>query len=253
MATLVDSHKRQYSREYYLPVGDKEEKVCKQFFKKLFSVSDGRLTRLLKPKFLGGTPPQDRRGKHSNKRTSDTSINQIKSFINKFPCYESHYSRIKNLNRKYLSPNLNLNIIYKLYKNEVSEPVSIYVFRDVFNKQFNLHFHSPISDSCKKCDYFNMKLKCLTNDDEKSIIETERELHHRKAESAREAMKLDAREAKENNNITCIAFDLMKTLSTPIISTGICYYKRQLWTYCLGIHNLGTDNAIMYVWNESLG
>ncbi|KAL4132257.1 hypothetical protein QTP88_009449 [Uroleucon formosanum] len=35
----------------------------------------------------------------------------------------------------------------------------------------------------------------------------------------------------------------MKTLATPIVSTRICYYKRQLWTYCLGIHDLTTDNA----------
>ncbi|CAI6352913.1 unnamed protein product [Macrosiphum euphorbiae] len=76
-----------------------------------------------------------------------------------------------------------------------------------------------------------MKLKFLT--DEKAIIENEKQLHHRKSEKAREGMKLDATEAKLNNNITCIAFDLMKTLATPIVSTGICYYKRQLWTYCL--------------------
>lgn len=45
----------------------------------------------------------------------------------------------------------------------------------------------------------------------------------------------------------------MKTLATPIVSTRICYYKRQLWTYCLGIHDLTTDNATMYVWDELLG
>lgn len=151
-------------REYYLPIGGKEEKVCKMFFKKLFSVSDGRITRLLKPKHVGGTPPQDRRGKHSGNRTNNTRINKVKDFINKFPSYESHYSRMKNLNRKYLSKNLNLKIIYNLYKNEVSEPVFYYVFKDVLNKQFNLHFHAPISDSCKKCDSFNIKLKFLTND-----------------------------------------------------------------------------------------
>lgn len=207
----------------------------------------------MKTKLVGGTPPQDQRGKHSGNKTNNTRINKIKDFINQFPSYESHYSRIKNLNRKYLSPSLNLKIIYNLYKNEISEPVSYYVFKDVFNKEFNLHFHAPISDSCKKCDAFNMKIKFLTNDDEKSIVENERELYQRKAKKARESMKLDATEAKLNNNITCIAFDLMKTLATPIVSTGICYCKRQLWTYCLGIHDLATDNGTTYVWDESIG
>lgn len=154
----VDSDKRSFSREYYLPIGGKEERVCKMFFIELFSVSDGRITRLLKTKLVGGTPPQDQRGKHSGNKTNNTIINKIKDFINTFSSYESHYSRIKNLNRKYLSPSLNLKIIYNLYKNEISEPVSYYVFKDVFNKEFNLHFHAPISDSCKKCDIFVMLL-----------------------------------------------------------------------------------------------
>jgi len=130
----VDSDKRSFSREYYLPICDgKEEKVCKMFFKELFFVSDGRITRILKSKLVGSFPPQDQRGKHSGNRTNDTRINEIKDFINTFPSYESHYSRLKNLNKKYLSPNLNLKIIYNLYKNEVSEQVSFYVFQDVFN------------------------------------------------------------------------------------------------------------------------
>ena len=66
-------------------------------------------------------------------------------------------------------------------------------------------------------------------------------------------MKKDQELAKTNPDaLTVIAFDLMKTLPTPIISTGICYYKRQLWTYCLGIHNLGTNEVFMYTWDESI-
>nr|CAI5835143.1 unnamed protein product [Callosobruchus analis] len=44
----------------------------------------------------------------------------------------------------------------------------------------------------------------------------------------------------------------MTTLPTPVLSTGICYYKRQLWTYCLGIHNLGSNEVFMYTWDESI-
>lgn len=54
------------------------------------------------------------------------------------------------------------------------------------------------------------------------------------------------------NQVTVIAFDLMKTLVTPSLSVGIAYYKRQLWIYNLGIHNLATNDAYMYVWNESM-
>lgn len=66
-------------------------------------------------------------------------------------------------------------------------------------------------------------------------------------------MRKDGDIVKTNpNEVTAIAFDLMKTLPTPVLSTGICYYKRQLWTYCLGIHNLGNNEVFMYTWDESI-
>lgn len=58
------------------------------------------------------------------------------------------------------------------------------------------------------------------------------ERHQQEAQTARNQMKMDA-EAKDDDT-TVFAFDLMKTLPTPVLSTGITYYKRQLWTYCLG-------------------
>ncbi|CAH1960750.1 unnamed protein product [Acanthoscelides obtectus] len=66
--------------------------------------------------------------------------------------------------------------------------------------------------------------------EKRQSLTTEMELHQRKAQSAREGVKSDAVVAKNNSEVTAIAFDLMKTLPTPVISTGISYYKRQLWT-----------------------
>lgn len=66
-------------------------------------------------------------------------------------------------------------------------------------------------------------------------MEAQKELHLRKAELARAEMKKDGEDASERENETvAIAFDLMKTLPVPVLSTGVTYYKRQLWTYCLG-------------------
>nr|CAI5828727.1 unnamed protein product [Callosobruchus analis] len=61
----------------------------------------------------------------------------------------------------------------------------------------------------------------------------------------------DAEFAKDvNHDLTVIAFDLMSTLPTPHLSTGVCYYKRQLWTYCFNINNLSTGDSYMYIWDE---
>lgn len=65
-----------------------------------------------------------------------------------------------------------------------------------------------------------MKLKFSTDNEEKSILENEKKLHQRKADKAREGIQFDGTRAKGNNDITYIAFDLIKTL---VLSTGICY------------------------------
>lgn len=92
-----------------------------------------------------------------------------------------------------------------------------------------------------------MKLKFSTYDEEKSVLENEKKLHQRIADNIRKAMQIDGTRTKENDDITCIAFDVMKILTTPVISTGICYYKKQLQKYCFDVHNLGNNNVIVYV------
>lgn len=248
--------KRSKTRIYSLPKesGDMV-KVCKLFFKNCLQVSDGRLTRALSNKTKGGqltTAPLDRRGKHPPKnKTKENDIENVKSFINNFARYKSHYSRNKNPNREYLSPDLNISKLFAMYQQseEPDVKVSKSVFSKIFNEDFNLHFRYPLTDTCKKCDSYNIKIKSTTSE-EKLALEREKELHLRMAEAARNGMKEDA--VKDKNTTTVIAFDLMKTLATPSISTGIAYYKRQLWTYCLGIHNLATGKAHMYVWHEGL-
>ncbi|XP_039747039.1 uncharacterized protein LOC120637854 isoform X2 [Pararge aegeria] len=255
VAGNVTSKPKEFSRLYHLPEANgKHIRVCKSFFKQVFKVSDGRLTRVLKNKPLGDPAPIDKRGRHipSNK-TPETKVNEVKDFINTFPKYDSHYTRHKSESRQYLPPHLNLSIMYSEYKSKVAGPVSKYIFEKIFNENFNLTFHAPVTDSCKRCDNFKVKIDACDNNElsKKNELTIAKELHLRKAESAMKNLKLDMQNAKQDNDTTVIIFDLMKTLPTPVISTGICYYKRQLWTYCLGIHNAGTDEMFMYVWDES--
>lgn len=246
--------RRQKTRMYYMPdENGVEKKVCKPFFQAIFQISAGRIDRLLKSKSDGAPPPCDRRGRHPpHNKTTIESKNEVKAFIEKFPCYESHYSREKSSHRKYLSPDLSIGKMYELYKDEIGErvPVSYFIFREIFNKEFNLHFHPPITDSCKKCDLFNVQIK-VADETRKQQVEFEKELHQRKAQSARDGLRNDTVLAKRGE-ATVICFDLMKTLPTPVLTAGIVYYKRQLWTYCFNIHDMGTDNSFMFVWNETV-
>lgn len=251
----TNSQRKQYTRIYNLPnENGVDVPVCKAFFKKVLAVSDGRLTRALKGKQTGGTPCEDKRGKHEPyNKTSPERVAEVVKFISLFPKYQSHYSRKKNPNRMYLAPTLNIVKMYNMYKEKSEKAVSQRIFRHIFNTKFNLKFHAPVSDSCKTCDNLEQGIKFGKSVDIINQLTVQRELHLRKAEAARSEMRNDSELAKvPENDVTTIAFDLMSTLPTPHISTGICYYKRQLWTYCLGIHNLSTNEAHMYMWNESI-
>lgn len=103
----------------------------------------------------------------------------------------------------------------------------------------------------QKSDIFITKIQTASEEDKVKLNE-EHELHLRKAEAAHNGMDSDVQTAKTDYQTTIIAFYLMKTLATPSLSVGIAYYKKQLWTYNLGIRNLSTNDAYMYVWDESI-
>ena len=168
--------------------------------------------------------------------------------------YQSHYSRKDNQYRNYLPPTLRMSTMYEKYVCNCNEndctPLSIFVFRRIFNTKFNLHFRHPQSDTCQKCDLFNNKIRCLSEGEEKNTVRRDIIIHQEMAEKAKEKMKEDTLDAHTNPNKRVLVFDLQKTLPTPVLSTGIAYYKRQMWTYNLGIHDENLKTGFMYVWSE---
>jgi hypothetical protein len=44
-------------------------------------------------------------------------------------------------------------------KEKYITPVKEWQYRHMFNNKFNLSFHQPHSDTCKKCDFFKKGLK----------------------------------------------------------------------------------------------
>ena len=249
--------RRKNSKYYYLSnTSGNDVRVCKVFFQKVLSLSDGRIARATSHK-LEGMPHTDQRGRHTpHNKTPDCDTEHAAEFIRKFQTYTSHYSRAKNPNRLYLSPDLNLSKMYEMYENHcceerIEKPVSQHVFRRIFNEKFNLSFHPPHQDTCKTCDELQVQIGGCTNEAEKCRLTASLEVHHRMADSARECLRQDTAASKSDSTLTTITFDLQKTLPTPVLTTGICYYKRQLWTYNLGVHNMEDDMGYMYLWNES--
>ena len=77
-------------------------------------------------------------------KTSASRVQYVKEHIESFPKYRSHYSRKDNPNHHYLSPSLSLSKMYNLYKDKCTEenqqPVSEWMYRKIFNCEYNLSF-----------------------------------------------------------------------------------------------------------------
>ncbi|CAH1113913.1 unnamed protein product [Psylliodes chrysocephalus] len=184
--------RRSNTRLYYLTNENGEKvKICKEFCKKINGENMSPVIKQARTKYW------------ISKILTDSS--RISHIIEK----------LKNHHRKYLSPDLSLGRMYSLYKDQTPEPVSYFVFANVFNKQLNLHFHAPVSDSCRKSDFLNVKIEASIDEAAKQQSITEQELHLRKAESAREGMKADAR-----------VFLILSYLITSKRSTDQCLDKK---------------------------
>lgn len=107
-------------------------------------------------------------------KTSPEKISEIKDFIEKFI---GKVTLHKSTNRKYMAPDLNIIKLYTLYTEQVTNPVSKFVFRKIFNEEFNLSFHPLVSDSCRKCDAYDIKIKATESEAHKNNLKQELELH----------------------------------------------------------------------------
>ena len=99
-----------------------------------------------------------------------------------------------------------------------------------------------------------MKIAVAAESDlaKKELLKLEWELHKVKAGRGYQSLKEDTAFAKLHSDTEMLTFDLEKSLPTPVLTTGIVYYKRQLWTYNIGIHNTATEVGCMHMWNESV-
>lgn len=195
------------------------------------------------------------RGKHgSHKRLTGEQLLSVRSHINKLPKYSSHYSRMKNPDRMYLNPGLTMADLYKLYcsycEDENVHPVKKWAYTKIFITEYNLAFKQPSTDTCSTCDRLQCAMNSTNSDDDKKRLALEKEVHLRKADSARDSYRMDVEGVKCSTNSMCVVFDLQKTLPTPKLQTSKVFYIRQLWTYNLIVHDCKSNSGNMFMWHE---
>lgn len=250
--------KKKLHREYYLISGD--HRVCKSFFKKVLQISEGRIENCVKKKQTNsGTSAVDLRGKHgSKKRTPAGKIQHVIKFINLMPQYESHYTRNKNMDKKYLDSTLNLKILYSEYKKYCVEngtdSVSMYMFRDIFYRKFNLRFKAPAQDTCDKCNEMEIKIKAAPiKSIERMKLIQEKTNHLTEVDHLSREYNDIVQESKLSGGARIVlVFDLEKVFETPKLSTAKAYYKRKLSTYNCCIHDATHNRSYMHIWHEAM-
>lgn len=128
------------------------------------------------------------------------------------------------------------------------------VCRNIYEREFHkmkLSFKAPKVDTCHKCDTFAMKLKVST-EEEKTEIDEEMKKHHEEADKAYEMKRRDKERCKIDTS-RCYTFDLQQCLPTPLVNSSVSFYKRQLWTYNLTMHETTQSKVRCYMWHEAEG
>ena len=247
------------SINYTIIYNNTVHKVCRIAFYHIHGITEKRVRTVLDKQLPTGVTDIDNRGRTSSNKISTERRQSVIEHINSIPKVTSHYSRAKSPHRKYLPPGLNMNTMYILYldwlkdNNSNIEPVTNHYYRDVFN-EFNIGFEPPRSDTCNYCDQVNNEIRALNVATESADINRlQGEKQHHLAVSKEVHHILKACKTIEDPSVGAIAFDLQQTLPTPKLTTGVQYYKRKLWTYNFGVHNIKTGRSVMYLWNEADG
>lgn len=230
---LIPLKRRDFSHIYSL----KNEngvayEVCRDFFLNCIQVSSNRVFNALQS-HESNAGAIENRGKCSKNKTSEFHLQAVKKFIDRIPKYESHYGRSQS-RRQYLHHYLNLTTLYKEYRGNCDvkkgECVSEYIFRQIFNTEYNLSFKRRHTDTCRKCDETNNSMKSnLVPDKRKEELKIEHDQHLDLVENTRAEFLLDVESATNSDEkIIVLTFDLGKTLETPSLTTSVAFYKRQL-------------------------
>ncbi|CAG9773225.1 unnamed protein product [Ceutorhynchus assimilis] len=247
----LENSRRENTCNYFLTVDGQKMKVCREFFMSTLKVTDSFIRISLQKRSSTGIVEKDRRGKHTpaNKLTDDC-LQIIRDHILTFPAVESHYCRSSS-KKKYLDPTLNLSIMHNMYKSLCEEknipPVSLEKYRQVF-KEYNVGFFKPKKDQCKIC----LAQKNMTGEEKEAQEETFQQ-HLKRKESARKTRNEDKLEAKDNSTLIAFNFDLEAVLTTPKGAAGQIFYLRKLAVYNLTIYNIGNQDGICYLWDETQG
>ncbi|KAG7307859.1 hypothetical protein JYU34_006468 [Plutella xylostella] len=244
---------RELTINYFIPdKNNTDVPVCSKTFAEVLRIKPSRIQGVAKRAFHSGSVAKENRGGDRKRFAFASRKEAVQKFIQNFVPLESHYSRGCTRHRVYLSPDLNISKMFKMYNDEALPDFEVKegFFRKVFNTSFNIGFGSPRTDVCSTCLELVERLKYTTDDEQKQNIRIQYRIHRLRAKSFFTFLKDD------DPQIAILSFDCQKNLPLPKIPDQSAYYSRQLYIYnftvVVGTSNdpLTPKNVHAYVWTE---
>ncbi|KAK4320631.1 hypothetical protein Pmani_008514 [Petrolisthes manimaculis] len=259
---VVAGSRRKATLEYGVNVDSKRVVVCKKAFLSIHAISDKRVLTVLKKLGDTGVAAGDLRGTHGHphNKKHDEVERLAQEHIRSLPLCSSHYSRAKSRNKMYLPPDFTQAHCYSLFQQWCEEKGvedDMVMSFDGYKRkvcEFNIGTSPPKVDTCSICDKFRVQVEVAKAEKDvgkENQLNLQWALHQARYKAARNLLQVYSEVRDDTQAKICM--DLQQTLVTPRLTTNVAYYKRKIWTYNFGIHDLtGAARPLLYVWNEAV-
>lgn len=248
--TAGDQSRRTLTYEYYLTIRRFErKKVCKNFFLSTLAITERMMRGSIKKVTDEGTVEVKKRGgRVLSLKERDAKIRRlVNSHIDRFPRMESHFCRA-NTDREYLSSDLSLTRIHKMFCDDEDANEGVSVSRTHYLKLFrerNLSFHHPKKDQCSLCNTYR------TGDQASKERLYEKYISHiREKQKVREIKKRCKEEATKSSVVASLVFDLEQVFSFPMSQESLVFYKRRLSAFNFTIYDLASKDCDCFYWTK---
>ncbi|XP_041989213.1 uncharacterized protein LOC121740540 [Aricia agestis] len=245
--------KQRFQTKFYIysKSENKKVQVCQRYFLTILQITKYRVQRIMKEYYDTGNLLTENRGGDRVSMKYTAKREAIMSFINKIPCEEPHYCR-GNTKRYYLSSELSINKLWKMYNSEAVDDLKVKksYFRRIFNTKYNLSFGTPRTDVCATCLRFSEEMKREKDDKVRVDLMTAQRVHKLKAKAFFEKVK------EENTDFITFSFDCEKNLNLLKVPDQVAYYLRNVYLYNFTItvgsskSKLLPENVFAYCWTE---
>lgn len=81
-----------------------------------------------------------------------------------------------------------------------------WLYRKIFNEEFNLSFGYPRSDTCETCDLLHASVQASKSEEERAELQVELAAHQEKASQGYRLLRMDTEATKTTGDHTLLTF-----------------------------------------------